>query len=43
MKITYNNKSYARKNGKIKYKGKWRQDGWPGFPWEEKAYKKENQ
>jgi len=40
-KITYNSKSYARKNGKIKYQGKWRPDGWPGFPWEKKAYKKE--
>jgi hypothetical protein len=41
-KVIHNNKTFARKNGKIKYQGKWRPDGWPGFPWEVTAYNAEN-
>ena len=37
--ITYNGKKYERKNGKIKYNGKWMQEGASGFPWEKKANK----
>ena len=32
--ITHNGKKYERKNGKIKYKGKWKPEGSEGFPWE---------
>jgi len=39
--ITWNGKKYPRKNGKIKYKGKWRPEGWPEFPWEQEAYRNE--
>ena len=27
------------KDGKIKYKGQWRDEGWEQFPWEKLAYK----
>tara|TARA_R100000742_G_C4250050_1_gene68459 strand:- start:14 stop:391 length:378 start_codon:yes stop_codon:yes gene_type:complete len=37
--ITYNGKTYPRKDGKIKYNGKWMQEGASGFPWEKKANK----
>jgi len=37
--ITYNGKKYERKDGKIKYNGKWMQEGSSGFPWEKKANK----
>ena len=37
--ITYNGKSYPRKDGKIKYNGKWMQEGASGFPWEKSANK----
>ena len=37
--ITYNGKTYPRKNGKIKYNGKWMQEGASGFPWEKSANK----
>jgi hypothetical protein len=37
--ITYNGKKYERKNGKIKYNGKWMQEGAEGFPWEKRANK----
>ena len=36
--LIYNGKSYARKDGKIKYEGEWKDEGWPGFIWEQKAY-----
>ena len=39
--VTWEGETYPRKNGKIKYKGKWRIEGWKGFPWESIAYKKE--
>ena len=32
--ITWNGKKYARKNGKINYKGKWLREGSREFPWE---------
>ncbi len=39
--IEWEGKSYPRKNGKIKYKGKWIMEGSKSFPWEKEAYKKE--
>lgn len=39
--VTWQGVEYQRKNGKIKYKNKWRKDGWKGFPWEEAATKAE--
>ena len=36
--LIYDGKSYARKDGKIKYEGEWKDEGWPGFIWEQKAY-----
>ena len=39
--IEWEGKSYPRKNGKIKYKGKWIMEGSKSFPWEQEAYKKE--
>ena len=39
--VTWNGKKYPRKNGKIKYKGKWIMEGSKSFPWEQEAYKKE--
>jgi|TARA_R100000084_G_C4519130_1_gene86016 hypothetical protein len=38
--ITYMGKKYPRKNGKIKYNGKWSEEGDKSFPWEKAAYKK---
>ena len=32
-------KGTKEKNGKIKYNGKWMQEGASGFPWEKKANK----
>ena len=37
--IEYKGKKYERKDGKIKYNGKWRDEGWKQFPWEKTAYK----
>ena len=37
--VEYRGKKYERKDGKIKYKGKWREEGWEDFPWEKRAYK----
>ena len=37
--ITYKGKKYPRKNGKIKYNGKWLDEGHKSFPWEAAAYK----
>ena len=37
--LIYDGKSYARKDGKIKYEGEWKPEGWPGFKWEQKAYR----
>ena len=35
----YKGKKYERKDGKIKYKGKWIEEGYKDFPWEKRAYK----
>jgi hypothetical protein len=35
-------KTYARKDGKIKYNGEWKPEGDPSFPWEQRAMKAEN-
>ena len=37
--ITYKGKKYPRKNGKIKYNGRWLEEGHKSFPWEAAAYK----
>jgi len=37
--IRYNNSTYKRKDGKIKYNGKWTEEGSKSFPWEKSAYK----
>jgi len=39
--VTWNGEKYPRKNGKIKYNGKWIMEGSKSFPWEQEAYKKE--
>ncbi len=36
-----NGKEYPRKNGKIKYNGKWHHEGSHAFPWEQRAVKAE--
>ena len=35
--VRYNGKTYHRKNGKIKYNGKWHEEGSMNFPWEKRA------
>jgi len=37
--IEYKGKKYERKDGKIKYNGKWLEEGYKDFPWEKTAYK----
>ena len=37
--VTWKGKKYERKDGKIKYNGKWIEEGWKDFPWEKLAYK----
>ena len=37
--IKWKGKKYERKDGKIKYKGKWVDEGDKNFPWEKRAYK----
>ena len=37
--VTWRGKKYDRKDGKIKYNGQWREEGWEQFPWEKLAYK----
>ena len=37
--VTWRGKKYERKDGKIKYNGQWRDEGWEKFPWEKLAYK----
>ena len=37
--VTWRGKKYKRKDGKIKYQGKWIEEGWKDFPWEKLAYK----
>ena len=39
--VTWNGQKYPRKNGKIKYNGKWIIEGSKSFPWEQEAYNKE--
>tara|TARA_R110002096_G_scaffold425654_1_gene634541 strand:- start:452 stop:847 length:396 start_codon:yes stop_codon:yes gene_type:complete len=36
--ITWKGSKYARKGGKIQYKGKWLPEGDHSFPWEKKAH-----
>ena len=40
--IEWKGKKYERKDGKIKYKGKWIEEGYKDFPWEKRAYKAGN-
>ena len=37
--VTWRGKKYERRDGKIKYNGQWRDEGWEQFPWEKLAYK----
>lgn len=37
--IEWKGNKYERKDGKIKYKGKWVDEGDKNFPWEKRAYK----
>ena len=37
--VRHNKKTYPRKDGKIKYNGKWYEEGDKSLPWEKKAYK----
>ena len=39
--VMWNGNKYPRKNGKIKYNGKWINEGSKVFPWEKEAYSKE--
>ena len=39
--LTWEGKTYPRKNGKIKYNGKWIEEGSKNFPWEQEAYQQE--
>ena len=39
--ITYMGETYPRKDGKIKYNGKWMEEGDKSFPWEQIAYEAE--
>ena len=36
--VTWKGTKYARKGGKIQYKGKWLSEGDHSFPWEKKAH-----
>ena len=37
--VTWKGKKYPRKDGYIKYNGKWVEEGNKNFPWEKRAYK----
>jgi len=37
--VRHNNNTYPRKDGKIKYNGKWYEEGDKSLPWEKKAFK----
>ena len=37
--VMYKGKKYPRKDGYIKYNGKWVEEGDKNFPWEKRAYK----
>lgn len=39
--VRYQSKTYPRKAGKIKYHGKWYEEGSEKFPWEKRAIKAE--
>ncbi len=39
--VRHNGRTYPRKDGKIKYNGKWYSEGSNSFPWEQKAKKAE--
>ena len=39
--IRSDGKTYPRKDGKIKYNGKWHEEGSSAFPWEQRAMKAE--
>tara|TARA_R100000951_G_C2581398_1_gene162058 strand:+ start:394 stop:756 length:363 start_codon:yes stop_codon:yes gene_type:complete len=39
--VRYNGTTYPRRDGKIKYNGKWSEEGSNSFPWEKKAVKAE--
>ena len=39
--VRYHNKTYHRKDGRIKYNGKWYKEGSKAFPWEKRAMKAE--
>jgi len=39
--VRYKGKTYHRRDGKIKYNGKWHQEGSDAFPWEKRAKKAE--
>ena len=39
--VRHNGSTYPRKDGKIKYNGKWHSEGSNIFPWEQKAKKAE--
>lgn len=39
--VRYNGKTYPRRDGKIKYNGKWSEEGSNSFPWEQIAVKAE--
>ena len=39
--VRFRGKTYARKDGKIKYNGKWLPEGDSKFPWEKRAEKAE--
>ena len=39
--VRHNGKTYPRKDGKIKYNGKWSEEGSMNFPWEKAAKRAE--
>jgi hypothetical protein len=39
--VRFKGKTYPRKDGKIKYNGKWSEEGSMDFPWEQRAKKAE--
>ena len=39
--VRYKNKTYHRRDGKIKYNGSWHEEGSNKFPWEKRAKKAE--
>ena len=39
--VRWEGKTFARKDGKIKYNGTWKEEGDKSFPWEKSAQKAE--